>query len=592
MAGLEGAASVVAFISLAMQTFEACVECYKLCETATHMSRDGPVLNSRFAFERMRLEHWAQRMARMGLSLDVKHDDHPHWHIIQDLLQHQHDIVRQAARLCEKYLSEGELKSLRGPVTATTSDKDGELSTSSMVKTIRQRIVTSRARQVGQSIRKAMTWAMADKERLEKILEEVGKRNCLLEGYLAVKEREDTRHQLDAIASALLYQCNDTVELDMVQQIVNSPNASLIAAAEVKKIRLALNIDKRVDELTPSTTSEEMAIRHYTESRMAIDFSRQPRGIQATHYKDQMIVVEWRTIDANWAGVEEPLKRLAKLLSSASNAAFHSLPCTGFIHLPDLGRFGFVYDVTSFATTLDPPLTSRLLCHSLSEMLSGSRFVALTERMRMAYNIAEAVTQLHTSGWLHKGICSSHVRFLTAEGALPKDIVKSSTYLVGYGYAREDMGYSAWSTEIPSEGHNADIYRHPNARSGPGKQPFRKRFDMYSLACLLVELALWKNLKDIFAQYDLEKEAAKREAMGSSLHPAGLAVPSLLELVSNFDFQDELSHHVCASYTEAIELCLSIKESAVDSGNGMKYRLDYTTLVETEVLSKLKPFAN
>lgn len=600
MAGIEGAASVAAFVSLAMQFFEGCLECYKLCETATHMSRDGPVLNSRFAFERMRLEHWAQRMAQMGLSLDVKHDDHPHWTTILELLKHQYDLVHKASQLCDKYRAEGSIGSddvalLRGPVTTMARDESGDLGTSSTVKTIRQRIVASRAGQLSQSIRRAMTWAITDKEKLEKILGEIGSRNYLLEDYLAVKEREDTRHQLDAITSALLYQCSDAVELDMVQQIVNRPTASLVAAAEVKKIRLTLDIDRRVDELAPSTNSEKMWIRHYSEARMKeIDFDGRPQGIQAIHYKDDIIVVEWRTIEAKWTGVEEPLKKLAKLLSSASNAAFHSLPCTGFIHLPDTGRFGFVFDVTSVATTLGTPLVSPMDCHSLNDMLSRAHFVALTERLRIAYDIAEAVTQLHTSGWLHKGICSSNVRFLAASGAQPRDVVKSSAYLVGYGYAREDTGDAISRTEVPSEGHNADIYRHPNARSGPGKRPFQKRFDMYSLACLLVELALWRSLRDVFSQYGFESSAAGGEATACTPRSVVLTddVPSLLDLASNADFRDKLSYHVGASYTEAIVLCLGVEELTSDAGNEMRYRLDHTTLIETEVLSKLKPFAN
>jgi hypothetical protein len=298
-----------------------------------------------------------------------------------------------------------------------------------------------------------------------------------------------------------------------------------------------------------------------------IDMETQYQGMRITSYNTTVVMVEWRTITANWDAVKEYLRDLAMLLSQASDSAFHSLPCAGYVDMQESGRFGFVYDITDFTTGAD---ASSVQTRSLFDLFAECPFVSIVDRMRIACDMAEAVLQLHTAGWLHKGICSENVRFVSAARSTARLIVGSSAYLVGYGYARPDTASAAVMTELPVTATDRDLYRHPNAR-GQARQSFQMRFDMYGLACVLTELALWKRLEDVLQKY--------------CSWTAQQALPSLNELFGDAGFQDELSFHVGPKYIRAIELCLATpRSSGLGQGGGDG------GLIETGVLDALRSF--
>lgn len=415
---------------------------------------------------------------------------------------------------------------------------------------------------------KRIGWAVQDKKRLERIIADITELNSQLVEYLDKHDQDEFRREVRRLFRALISECSDSSEVENIQQSIEesmptSVRHSIIAAARIKTLRLTLKLDKRDDEEAAKTEEAPFAMnefKHYRANRLMGDTGAESQGTKIAAYNATVVLVEWRTITANRSSVQPFLRNLAMLLCQARDSAFHSLPCTGYVDDEDSDRFGFVYDVTDLATGAD---ASTVQNRTLFDLIRSSRFVSQADRVRIACDSAEAVMQLHTAGWLHKGICSENIMFVTRSNMQSRDVIASSPYLVGYGYARPDTASAAVLTEMPVTITNRDLYRHPDAR-GQARQTFQMRFDMYGLACVLTELAFWEHLEDILGKYRSWK--------------AETSPPSLNEVFGDSEFQQELSFHVSQRYIQAIERCLRPKEVLAQ---------DQDAALETDVLELL-----
>jgi hypothetical protein len=578
--GLETASAAFGIVSLAIQLFQGCVEGYKICHTAQKIGRDGDLLFTKLAVQRSRLEAWAHKAG-----LPYGPFKRLHWDPIILILGQQQGLLRSAKEMQDRYRLSGPEQQLAGQDIAV-QDKNlreglsaGATDTSRLVERLRPLFITTRSvrQDEEETIQKSnglvrrFTWALGGKEKLEKIVSEITTLNSQLVEYLNDADQAEFRHEVGTLFRALVSECSVTEEVDVVRMAMppDAP-AAILAAARVKKLRLALKSARHgngkettLESDEPSTLTE--GCKHFKSRRLVIGMETQYHGMRITPYNTRVVMVEWRTITGNWEAFREQLRDLAMIISQASDSAFHSLPCAGYVDMKEPGRFGFVYDITNFTTGAD---ASSVQTRSLFDLLAECPFVSVVDRIRIACDMAEAVLQLHTSGWLHKGICSENIQFVGAARSSSRSIVGSCPYLVGYGYARPDTVSAAAMTELPVTATNRDLYRHPNAR-GQARQNFQMRFDMYGLACVLTELALWKRLEDVLRKY--------------CSWTAQQALPSLNELFGDAGFQDELSFHVGPKFIRAIELCLATPRSSglgQEGGDG--------GLIETGVLDALK----
>ena len=580
-AGLETVSAAFGIVSLAIQLFQGCVEGYKICHTAQKIGRDGDLLFTKLAVQRSRLEAWAHKAG-----LPYGPFKRLHWDPIILILGQQQGLLRSAKEMQDRYRLSGHEQQIAGQDVAVQDEKlrgeqsTGLVDTSSLVERLRPLFIATRSVRQDEedNIRKSngmvrmFTWALGGKEKLEKIVSEITSLNSQLVEYLNDADQAEFRHEVGTLFRALVSKCSATEEVDAVRMAMppDAPTA-ILAAARVKKLRLALKLARHSgDKETSPKKSDERSMliegcKHFKSHRLVIGMETQYQGMRIASYNTTVVMVEWRTITANWDAVRDYLRDLAMLLSQASDSTFHSLPCAGYVDMQESGRFGFVYDITAFTTGAD---ASSVQTRSLFDLFTECPFVSVVDRMRIACDMAEAVLQLHTAGWLHKGICSENVHFVAAARSSPRLIVGSSPYLVGYGYARPDTPSAAIMTELPATAANRDLYRHPSAR-GQARQNFQMRFDMYGLACVLTELALWKRLEDILRKY--------------RSWTAQQALASLNELFGDAGFQDELSFHVGPKYIRAIELCLATPRSS-----GIGQQGGGGGLIETGVLDALR----
>ncbi|KAB2570632.1 hypothetical protein DBV05_g10699 [Lasiodiplodia theobromae] len=140
--------------------------------------------------------------------------------------------------------------------------------------------------------------------------------------------------------------------------------------------------------------------------------------------------------------------------------------------------------------------------------------VSLSQRLRIAYKLAEAVLFLHTAGFLHKNITSSSVvllqRAFPESGEVAPYGVFDDAYLMGFDLIREaeastyKTGTSRRCNDHSRSMWDFDIYQHPDRLQGEGSPRYIKTYDVYSLGVLLLEIGLWEPLRKVVPEPDMQ----------------------------------------------------------------------------------------
>lgn len=252
------------------------------------------------------------------------------------------------------------------------------------------------------------------------------------------------------------------------------------------------------------------------------------------------VYVEWKSITSEKSMerrdiIYDRVQNLADVLSS--DAGLNVLPFLAIIQ-PNDDQWGFVYELPKptqiESTTQEMPNTLRdLLGH-------GENFApSLSDRVRLALQLADSLLNFHSIGWLHKNVRSENVMFF------PKNLSQRTLNRprwVGLTYARGDTE----NDEKVSERTAWDeLYCHPKYKQNP-QQRFRKEYDYYALGALLLEIGQWKTLDKI---------------CGSQIRWVPGANASLLEAIANKSngrtLLQRLRYHTGDIYHDAVKTCLT-----------------------------------
>ena len=294
-----------------------------------------------------------------------------------------------------------------------------------------------------------------------------------------------------------------------------------------------------------------------------------PRGREVARYKSELVLVEWRTVKSQLEPqVKSKVDQLAILLGNTEDTSFHSLHCMGVLprdaaYQPEDNTevcYGLVFSLALGQPTALSASASRI--STLQDLYSNTRKPSLNERLKIAQTLAETVLQLHTSGWLHKAIRPDNILFVGADGHGWEAQTAKGPYLAGYEYARPS---NAVTETVPSEPDN-DLYRHPLAQ-GPARSGFRMSFDLFAIGCVVLEIALWANLKEILqslAQHITgscigEKSDIAADAGRSNNLPNRTQInrgKDYLLQHSKTEDPAEVAFHAGESFMEVIRLCL------------------------------------
>ncbi|KAL4766963.1 hypothetical protein BDW60DRAFT_212421 [Aspergillus nidulans var. acristatus] len=228
------------------------------------------------------------------------------------------------------------------------------------------------------------------------------------------------------------------------------------------------------------------------------------------------------------------------------------LPCLGYLPVAHDGYPSLIYSL--------PPRTTGSSILTLHDYILNFPRPALGDRFAMALSVAETVLDIHTSGWVHKGIWSRGILVIpTTE--------RVSLYLVGWSAARprsvelsaqsleagkaRSVKMSAQSLQAQRLGRSVppqlepQLYHHreryQNVTAG-----FTAKHDIYSVGVVLLEMALWTTMSKQFAG-PINKAKEK-----GALPPASMVTDALAKLARG----ERMAQEMGRGYARVVQRCL------------------------------------
>ena len=247
------------------------------------------------------------------------------------------------------------------------------------------------------------------------------------------------------------------------------------------------------------------------------------------------------------------IRDLARKLSHSNPAIFGLLNCKGVVkHLPDESQspptFTFVFRIPN---EFREPRSLR------SCLLEQNLHHSLSDRFKLACDLAKAISYVHTFGFVHKNVRPETILiFKTAESTI------GSVSLVGFENFRTAEGRTLHSGDTSWE---KNLYRHPRRQGLKPGDVYVFQHDIYSLGVCLLELGLW----DSFVTYDESRTIVSPSIV--------LGLPT--DLLETGDISVTKDHLVSLArvllprcmgnkYAEIVETCLTcLDENNTDFGD-------------------------
>ncbi|KFY97532.1 hypothetical protein V500_02032 [Pseudogymnoascus sp. VKM F-4518 (FW-2643)] len=333
-------------------------------------------------------------------------------------------------------------------------------------------------------------WIASELDTSRKSLNEI---TSLLEGlYRLLPPRSPNLEAAQAIIS-LNYHGEGS---DAIETVLRSTSRQDIISGTLNLRRaersLQQELQRRVTEMNNSPPTVELVIKPAARCQVGEEDKISAGFRRFGKLDGRPAIIEWKKYDRRWQGIKRTeldgrIKNLAHLLHNESKPEeLRVLQCDGYFDNPADSRYGFVF-------TLPQPSEGYPI--SLREVIGDKSFdhlPTLEERYQIAYSLGLSIAILHTAGWLHKSIRSHNVLFLKQS----KRPVWCRPYLVGFDYSRPDGRDE--SSEKAEQSKRFDIYRHPLSQGTPNER-YRKEFDYYSFGAILVEIAGWRPIWDVWA---------------------------------------------------------------------------------------------
>ncbi|KAI9781721.1 MAG: hypothetical protein M1839_005714 [Geoglossum umbratile] len=524
-----------------LHLFTDVLAAFRLMYSASNFGPDASTLRCMLKLDEYRLCIWAQNS---GLADDML-DDRLNKQLVCETLGQIRLLLVDSKELRRRYglnfvVEEGDAGAGAGGGAAEV-ETDLEFLEMANVVRIQNRIVEATTLPGVRGVFKRMRWAAIDREGFERLVKGIAELIQRLQDLL------DAANQRVMVDEMRLLHCAVVRMADQIAgaQAFRGASSSLYGETSLPSSAASMREVVLREERPDGSTLESPQILEVDPTLVDNIDGDGRRG--SASYLNRPVFLEWKDYDlGEWSGpaVERRVKTLSSFLSSPSNTyTFHSLQCIGYFNKVQQSRYCFLYEWP------DQSLHSSQFA-TLSQLLGGRPPIpSLTDRFRLAANLANTILYLHSCGWLHKNIRSDNVLFF-ASSLSPQssnDRPLSSPYLGGYDLARPS------TTDQFSEGigPNAatDIYRHPSALVRHAKRPrYRPTFDIYSLGLILIEIAYWYPLSHVIRRI-IPDLAGANDRQISSLQQAFLS--------DQRDFMAQVAFRMGDVYQGVVKACLS-----------------------------------
>ena len=366
-------------------------------------------------------------------------------------------------------------------------------------------------------------------ETLEKLHESLEAWNQKLEG-LVCRHRENIDRAV--VMSRALGRRSQPNTLDVMQNISFPKSPELSDGARFKLDRLQI-LGENSDKLVERTDAGKWTLPTDGSSNRKVQTMQTSRGLVS-------VIVEWKATDSQLTPEQKriPMKRTAMLATILGHESkppgLRSLDCIGWTtQMTSVENFGLIYKIPEFAQAGSKPTSLDAAFAVLVPTLS--------ERFQLATALALAMLEYHCMSWLHKAFFSSNVLlFKGADGKL----VLSKPYVSGFEYSRPD---DAQQITLPNDVHGRasfDCRQHPDVYRGGDGYRYSKKYDFYSLGFVLLEIALWRRVK----------EDTFRIGMNSD---------SVLKVLNSLS--KDVGHRMGDKYRNAVMTCLNWEDDEEDT---------------------------
>ncbi|KAH8431089.1 uncharacterized protein LDX57_008750 [Aspergillus melleus] len=282
--------------------------------------------------------------------------------------------------------------------------------------------------------------------------------------------------------------------------------------------------------------------------------------------------------DVNIKQLEKDTRDLARKLAHSSPVEFGLLNCKGVVKHSDDNSPS--RDPTAFTFIFRIP-TGYSNPRSLRSCLAAMQGTdTLSDRFRLANELARSVSYVHTFGFVHKNIRPETILLLTNDSSV------GSAFLIGFDSFRMAEGKTLRKGDAAWE---RSLYQHPSRVGQVAAEDYIMQHDIYSLGVCLLELGLWVS----FVQYD-DKAAPLPNDCSSSKPTRNLILGSDLPPVLFKDHlvslaRGELRSKMGSRYAEVVETCLTcLDPDNVDFGDANEFQDDDGIQVGVRYIEKVR----
>lgn len=487
---------------------------YHLLRDISAIGEDAQVMICRLQIEHTRLRLWASDLRSDGADFDDQLEKRGIRTLVVLILAHLCTMFTDTERLRKVYgllAPQGEVAVTIPPVLPTFLTLFGVRSSTVASTTEAVKKYTDHT-QRSLTIVEKWKFVLRDKKKFADLLDQLQYFNDSLFNLMTPVHR--ARLGL-TLSSRMIDSTTDPAELERIKSASQTTDAPLSSSAKMKRFHLLLH--------SPETSFVSAAQLRCARERLALDStlvqpgrSQRVLGWYGDTGSQRRVIAECKQYNRNLPREEtiDRIQDIARLLFASSSCRSADLPlpdCLGYVEDNTKSQCWFLYPApadTKSVTTLED---------LLPESFDPTRMPNLEDRLELARALAAAVFRLHLTGWLHKGLRSSNVTYLTS----PKDdlhgVVRPT--LMGFGYSRPDRPNEK-SDHLRTPGANFDLYIHPeyqltyagttipatNDDKTKVETRFERAYDIYALGIILIEIALWQPVRCFHKKkYDAKK---------------------------------------------------------------------------------------
>lgn len=331
------------------------------------------------------------------------------------------------------------------------------------------------------SYKKKLKWAIIDKSRLTKLVDDLRTYNDSLAGLVPHLQSVTT----ERLPSIILPRVSDEEIIVSIEGASADRYPTLSQAAKFREV-----IMNCLSNYSANATGDKWRIENGPIFGLSELFSCYFTG----EYLGTRVMVERKPIiqQSNDFDLTKRVIALAQLLGEETKPLnFRILNCLGY-ELTS-GSYWFIFKYPKGADINTPPTNlARLISHSKTLSATGNHCPTASERLQLAHQAALSLLQIHSVHWLHKDIRPENFIFFRDKGR--EDYCLTQPWLSGFSYSRP---FGAYISTTLQRRDLTDLYLAPAYKQFAGSRTrYQKRYDIYSLGLVLFEIGLWDTLEN------------------------------------------------------------------------------------------------